>query len=216
MAALKDDEMTEILKKLLKETLNNEKDEAKAAAIKAFNEYKETSNDENLAKLNEAEINYYITISDLISNIPENEIGFHQHVLGKLKGSDVSLDELKSLVASKKNGKNPEAPSSTETTPVEAVTEPVETPSTEVAPETAAPETTPVVETPSTEVETTTPVETTEPVETAAPVNKGQTGGAKKKGRSITPIGKRIDISLKKSKSSKKSKSPKKSRKSKA
>lgn len=196
MAALKDDEMTEILKKLLKETLNNEKDEAKAAAIKTFNEYKETSNDENLAKLNEAEINYYITISDLISNIPENEIGFHQHVLGKLKGSDVSLDELKSLVASKKNDKNPEAPSSTETTPVEAVTEPVETP--------------------STEVETTTPVETTEPVEAAAPVNKGQTGGAKKKGRSITPIGKRIDISLKKSKSSKKSKSPKKSRKSKA
>jgi len=117
MAAPKDDEMTEILKKLLKETLNNEKDEAKAAAIKAFNEHKETSNDENLAKLIEAEINYYITISDLISNIPENEIGFHKHVLGKLKGSDVSLDELKSLFAYNKKGKNREAPHSPESPP---------------------------------------------------------------------------------------------------
>ena len=51
---------------------------------------------------------------------------------------------------------------------------------------------------------------------------KKQKGGAKTKARSVTPIGKRIDISLKKSKktkkskSSKTSKSPKKSRKSKA
>jgi hypothetical protein len=65
---------------------------AKAIAIDAFDKFKQNNSEENKLALQSAEGNYYITISDLLEDAPENEKEFQHYILGKLKLSTIEVD----------------------------------------------------------------------------------------------------------------------------
>jgi hypothetical protein len=64
---------------------------AKAAAIQAFRAVKADASDANKAALQNAEAAYYITISDLVKDAPEDEREFQRYILGKLKLSAIDV-----------------------------------------------------------------------------------------------------------------------------
>ena len=64
---------------------------AKAAAIEAFKAVKADPSDANKAALQNAEAAYYVAISDLVEDAPEDEKEFQRYILGKLKLSAIDV-----------------------------------------------------------------------------------------------------------------------------